>query len=69
MKEKKKRFTVSLPKTDYQKLVNLADQARPRLKFNYVVEWAILRLLDMANDPKLQAEIGNPIKKGTQNEN
>ncbi len=66
MREKKKRFTVSLPKTDYQKLVALAEGTRPPLPYRYLVELAVVQFLD---DPELQAGVKNPIKKGKKNEN
>jgi hypothetical protein len=58
-----KRFTVRLSQADYQKLVAIGDRHRPRLTRQYLVNWAIQRLLDRATDPQLDLELGDPLQK------
>ena len=43
-----KRFTVTLDKEDYDRLSKLADDHRPKLTLQYVVQYAVQLLLDTA---------------------
>ena len=58
-----KRFTVSVPIADYEKLQKIAKRHRPELKLQYLVNWSIQRLLDRAEDPQLYLDLGNPLEK------
>jgi hypothetical protein len=69
MKMKKKRFSVSLPIDDYQKLVRLAEGTKPRLTFRLLVNVAIHKLLEQSEDPHLSSELWNPFGKKKKNEN
>ena len=63
MRSKSKRFSVSLPKTDYEKLLEIAREHRPRLSLQYLVSWSIQRgLLDRGNKRKLHDELANPLR-------
>lgn len=57
-----KRFTVSLKQDDYERLRALADDHRPRLSLQYVVEYAVASLLDRAEDPQFILDLGNPLR-------
>lgn len=58
-KEKQKRFSVTLNQGDYRKLKALADRNRPKLTVQYLVEFAVLRLLES----NAGSELGNPVRK------
>ena len=69
MKMKNKRFSVSLPIDDYQKLVRLAEVAKPRLTFRLLVNVAIHKLIEQAEDPQHSSEVWIPFGKKKKNEN
>lgn len=58
----KKRFTVSLDVRDYDDLVMLAKGTSPPLTLQYVINYAVRRLLDQARDPQQQLDLGNPLE-------
>lgn len=60
-RKKNKRFTVSLSEQDYKKLQDIANNQRPPLSLQYVVNWGIQRIIDRAEDPQLMLELGNPV--------
>jgi hypothetical protein len=62
-----KRFTVSLPVEDYNHLLSLAEGHRPPLSLQYVVGFAVCRLLDVVNTPDTLAQLGNPLNLKTDN--
>lgn len=57
-----KRFTITLDAQDYKRLVAIAEDHRPRLSLQYVVEYAIYSLLDQAQDPQFTHQLGNPLE-------
>ena len=61
MGARSKRFTVSVSEADYDALTALADEHRPPLSLQYLVNWAIQQLLERAADPQLSLDLGNPI--------
>jgi len=61
-KIKPHRFTVSLEKEDYERLLALAEEQRPRLSVQYIAEYAICRLLDQADRLQIASQIGNPLR-------
>ena len=63
MKVKKdKRFTVSLPEADYERLKTLAETAKPPVSFHLLVNVAIDKLLEQAEDPERVADLWNPFR-------
>ena len=58
----KKRFTVTLDARDYDDLTLLAKKTSPPLTLQYVVNYAVKRLLDHARNPQQQLELGNPFE-------
>ena len=60
-RESRKRFSVSLDAADYGKLRALAKQHKPPLTLQYVVNYAIQRLLREADDPQLRLKLGSPL--------
>jgi len=63
MRAKPKRFSISLTKADYRKLLRIAKQHKPPLTQQYLISWAIQGLLDRADDPQLYLDLGNPLRK------
>jgi hypothetical protein len=59
-KPKQKTFSIRLPEDDYRKLKAIAEDRRPQLTVQYVVEYAVLRLL--ANAESGQLDLTNPLK-------
>lgn len=57
----RKRFTISLDGGDYERLLALAGEHKPPLTLQYVVNYAIQRLLSDANDPQLALQLGDPL--------
>jgi len=63
MRSKPKRFSVSLSKDDYKKLMQIARDHRPALSLQYLVNWSIQKgLLDRVNERKLRDELANPLR-------
>lgn len=60
----RKSFTVRLEPEDYDRLKALAERRRPVLSLQYLVEYAIQRVLDRADDPQLQLELRDPTRLG-----
>lgn len=60
-----RRFTVAMEASDYRRLCVLAETRRPRLSLQYVVNYAIQRFLEQADDPQLIMDFGNPIPRGS----
>ena len=58
----KKRFTVTLDATDYDDLLSLARGTSPPLTLQYVVNYAVKRLLDQARNPQQQLDLGDPFE-------
>lgn len=54
-------FTVRLDEEDYERLGALADNHRPILTKQYVVQYAIRLLLKRAEDPQLRLRLGDPL--------
>ena len=59
-KPKQKTFSIRLPEDDYRKLKALAEDRRPQLTVQYVVEYAVLQLLASAESGQL--DLSNPLK-------
>src|SRR5206468_2567748 len=57
----RKRFSLSLDEADYSRLRAIAKQHKPPLTLQYVVNYAIQRLLIEADDPQLRLELGSPL--------
>lgn len=57
----RKRLTVSFDEGDYERLKELADNHRPRLTLQYVVEYSIQLLLERAQDPQFARRLGEPM--------
>jgi hypothetical protein len=69
MRNKPKRFSVSLSKRDYKKLATIAQNHRPVLTLQYLVNWSIQKgLLDRMDDRRLYDELANPSKGNGKNE-
>jgi predicted transcriptional regulator len=64
MRAKKKRFSVSLDPDLYRRLKRLADE-KPQLRLQYLVEVAILRLVDAAEEPDARASLRDPRQRGS----
>ena len=58
-----KRLTVTLDIDDYRKLDRLARGRRPKLSYQYVLNYAVQQLLKRADDPQLFLELGNPVER------
>jgi len=63
VRPKRQRFSVSLPREDYERLVSLGESKRPRLTRSYLVEFAVRLLLEHTTDPRFTATLGNPLKE------
>lgn len=57
----KKRFTVTLDASDYDELASLAKRSSPPLTLQYVVNYAVKRLLEQARDPQQDLDLGDPL--------
>lgn len=57
----RKRFTVTLDRRDYDDLVSLKDRHRPPLTLQYLINYAVQRLLRDAKDPQLALKMRNPL--------
>ena len=57
----KRSFTVRLDEEDYERLEALANNHRPTLTKQYVVQYAIRLLLERAEDPQLRLRLGDPL--------
>lgn len=64
VRPRRQRFSVSLPREDYERLVSLGESKRPRLTRSYLVEFAVRMLLERAADPGFTASLGNPTREG-----
>ena len=49
-----KRFTVTIDRRLYERLLDVTTRRKPRLPKRYIVELAITRLLDQANAGQLE---------------
>ena len=58
----KRRFTVTLDAVDYDDLLSLAKGKSPPLTLQYVVNYAVKRLLDEARDPQQELDLGDPLQ-------
>ena len=56
-----KRFSVSLDEQDYKDLKALADNNKPYLSLQYVVQYAIQLFLERSKDSTFRAHLGNPL--------
>lgn len=54
----KKRFSVSLDQEDYDALQDLGHAQRPPLKQQYLVEFAVKKLLDQHANRQLKFPLG-----------
>ena len=63
-----KRFSVTLDRPDYKRLLSLAKGHDPPLSLRYVVEFAIKQLLRRAEDPQLTIDFGDPTRTGGSHE-
>jgi transcriptional regulator with XRE-family HTH domain len=54
------RLTISLERRDYEALAHLKDRHKPPLSLQYVINYAIQRLLEDAKDPQLALKMGDP---------
>ncbi len=54
----RKRLTVSFDEGDYERLKKLADNHRPRLTLQYVVEYSVQLVLERAQDPQFARRLG-----------
>lgn len=57
-KSNMKRFTVSLPKKDYDVLRRLAKEHRPPLTLQYVLQYIVQGFLDENQGKQLQLDLG-----------
>lgn len=60
----RKRFSITLDVRDYEELLSLAGRHKPPLTLQYVVNYAIQRLLKDAKDPQLGLQLGDPLSRG-----
>lgn len=60
-----KRFSVTLSEHDYDEVRALAEQRRPALSVQYVIEYAVQMLLRAAKDPAFAGTFGNPLAGDT----
>ncbi len=58
---RRKRFSVTLDRRDYDELLALAERHRPPLSLQYVVSYAVQRLLRDAKNPQLVLKMGDPL--------
>lgn len=56
-----KRFTVTVEADDYRRLKALAETHRPRLSLQYVVNFAIQRLLQQTENRTGKDALGDPL--------
>jgi hypothetical protein len=59
-KTKTKRFTVTIERTSYERVLALARGHRPPLPLRYVVQYAVDLLLERARDADFAARLGDP---------
>jgi hypothetical protein len=57
----RKRLTITLDRRDYDELVVLKDRSKPALTLQYVINYAIQRLLRDAKNPQLALKMGDPL--------
>jgi hypothetical protein len=57
----RKRFTITLDGRDYDALVALKEGHKPPLTLQYVISYAIQRLLRDAKNPQLVLKMGDPL--------
>ena len=57
----RKRLTITLDARDYDELVALKERRKPPLSLQYVINYAIQRLLRDAKNPQLVLKIGDPL--------
>jgi hypothetical protein len=55
-----KRFSVTLDRPDYDALLALAERHKPPLTLQYVVNFAIQRLLKDADQPQVVLSLTDP---------
>lgn len=60
----RKRFSITLDVRDYEELLSLAGRHKPPLTLQYVVNYAVQRLLKEAKDPQLGLPLGDPLARG-----
>ncbi len=60
--EHRKRFSVSLSQSDYERLQRLAVDHRPQLTLQYVVEYAIHRMLSDVVNGTISDDFANPLR-------
>ena len=59
-----KRFSVTVDTSDYERLVEIADEHRPRLTLQYVVQFAIQSFLDdVDSSPETALKMADPRKR------
>ena len=59
-----KRFTVSLDAADYEHLRHMAEDRRPPLTLQYLVEYAVQLLIQRAENPQFDFHLADPIDRG-----
>jgi hypothetical protein len=58
---RRKRLTITLDGRDYDDLVALKDRHKPPLSLQYVINYAVQRLLRDAKNPQLVLKMGDPL--------
>jgi hypothetical protein len=58
---RRKRLTITLDGRDYDELVALKDRHKPPLSLQYVINYAVQRLLRDAKNPQLVLKMGDPL--------
>lgn len=57
---RKRRFSVTLTASDYDRLKAIASAHRPPLSLRFVAERAIIDLLQKSEDPQFALDLANP---------
>ena len=56
-----KRLTITLARRDYDALSALKERHKPPLSLQYVINYAIQRLLEESKNPQLILKMGDPL--------
>ncbi len=58
--KRKQRLSISLSADDYEKVTSLAKNHKPPFSLRYVIEYAIIRLLEESTEPGFYSRLGDP---------
>lgn len=64
----KRRFTIGLTEEEYARVKSLASGHRPPMTLQYVVEYAVQRLLDQAGNDEFVSRMADPLRDNRKEE-